>query len=159
MTTILLRAAGLTGIYLLVVTSVAPGDIVVGAVIGLAVAVALRGRPRLGPAPPWPGRVLAALVVTAQTTAEMVRGSWRVVRFCLGSTARPGFVEIPRSGRSDAAVALWGVLTGEAPDEVPVDIDDDRDVLVVHQVDAGDPAGVRARHRDAHERWQGKVVP
>jgi multisubunit Na+/H+ antiporter MnhE subunit len=98
-------------------------------------------------------------VLAAETAVEMARGSWRVVRFCLGSTARPGLVEIPRGGRSRAGVALWGVLTGEAPDEVPVDVDEERDVLVVHLVDAADPDQVRERHRAAFERRQGKVIP
>jgi multisubunit Na+/H+ antiporter MnhE subunit len=98
-------------------------------------------------------------VVAAETALEMVRGSWRVARFCLGSAGTPGLVEVPRGGRSDAGVALWGVLTGEAPDEVPVDVDTERDVLIVHLVDASDPEGVRERHRRVHERSQGKVVP
>lgn len=160
MTAFLLRAAGLAAVYLLVVTSVAPGDLLVGVAIGLAVSAALgRSAPRGGPAPPWPERVVAAAGVGAQTAAEMVRGSWRVARFCLGFPATPGLVEVPRSGRSDAGVALWGVLTGEAPDELPVDVDDERGVLIVHLVDVGDPDAVRERHRVAFERWQGKVVP
>jgi multisubunit Na+/H+ antiporter MnhE subunit len=155
---LLLRAAGLAAVYLLVLTSLAPGDIVVGVAIGLVVATALRVRTQPGPAPPWPERVVAAVVVAAETAVEMARGSWRVARFCLGFTATPGLVEVPRSGRSRAGVAFWGVLTGEAPDEVPVDVDEERDVLIVHLVDAGDPDGVRERHREAFERWQGKVV-
>lgn len=159
MIALVLRAAALAVVYLLVVTSVAPGDLLVGAAIGLAVAAALRRRPPSSPARPWLESLFAAVVVAIRTAAEMGRGSWRVVRFCLGSTASPGFVEVPRSGRSAAGIAFWGVLTGEAPDEVPVDVDDERDVLVVHLVDAGDAEGVRARHRQAHERWQGRVVP
>jgi multisubunit Na+/H+ antiporter MnhE subunit len=156
---LLLRAAGLCAVYLLVVTSVAPGDIVVGFAIGLVVAVALRGGARRMPVPPWPERLLAAVRVVVETALEMIRGSWRVARFCLGSTASPGLVEIPRDGRSRAGVAFWGVLTGEAPDEVPVDVDEKRDVLIVHLVDAADPTRVRQRHREALERSQGKVVP
>ena len=56
-------------------------------------------------------------------------------------------------------MALWGVLTGEAPDEVPVDVDEERDVLIVHLVDASDPAAVRERHGRTHERRQRRVVP
>jgi multisubunit Na+/H+ antiporter MnhE subunit len=156
---LLLRAAGLAAVYLLVLTSVDPGDILVGLAIGLVVATVLRGRTQAQPASPWRGRVVATVVVAAETAVEMARGSWRVVRFCLGSTAAPGLVEIPRSGRSRAGVAFWGVLTGEAPDEVPVDVDEERDVLIVHLVDARDPDGVRERHREAFERSQGKVVP
>ena len=156
---LLLRAAGLAAVYLLVLTSVDPGDIVVGVAIGLIVATALGARTQSGPSPPWRERVVAAFVVAVETAVEMARGSWRVVRFCLGLAEAPGLVEIPRSGRSRAGVAFWGVLTGEAPDEVPVDVDEERGVLIVHLVDAGDPDGVRERHRKAYERSQGKVVP
>jgi multisubunit Na+/H+ antiporter MnhE subunit len=88
----------------------------------------------------------------------MVIGSWRTARFCLGLGGEPGFVEIPRAGRSRHAVALWGVLTGEAPDEIPVDVDEERDMLIVHLVDASDPDSVRERHRRAYEGAQRKVV-
>jgi multisubunit Na+/H+ antiporter MnhE subunit len=153
----LVRAALLAAIYLLVLTSLAPGDVLVGAALGLALAVALRGRGRPLPAAPASERIVAATVVGAQTAVEMVRGSWRVARFCMGGRARTGFVEIPRDARSRRETALWGVLTGEAPDEVVVDARSDS--LVVHLVDAGDPDAVRARHAAAHERWQRKVVP
>ena len=33
------------------------------------------------------------------------------------------------------------------------------DVLIVHLIDASDPAAVRARHARTHERWQRRVVP
>lgn len=159
MKVVLLRAGALASVYLLVLTSLEPGDILVGALLGLAVSLAL------DPRTPSPGgarataRVGAAALGVAVIAAEMARGSGRVVRFCLGAKADPGFVEIPRDGRSRRNLGLWGVLTGEAPDEVPVDIDDDRDVLIVHLVDAGDPDAVRARHRRAYTRWQRKVVP
>ena len=144
-----LRAAGLTAVYLLVLTSVAPGDVAIGLALGLLVAVALR--PRLTTAGPalTPRAVLGAI---AETAREMVIGSWRVVRFCLGAPAAPGFVEIPRGDRTAVEVALWGVLTGEAPDEVVVDVDEPRGVLIVHLVDAADPDAVREPHRRAHDR-------
>jgi multisubunit Na+/H+ antiporter MnhE subunit len=152
----LVRAAGLAVVYLLVLTSTDPGDIFVGTVLGLGLALGLRPRRPSGRGVRWFERLASAVVVAVQTATEMVRGSWRVVLFCLGRRPGPGFVEIPRGGRSRHETALWGVLTGEAPDEVPVDAG--RDVLVVHLVDARDPEAVRARHAAAHERWQRKVV-
>lgn len=158
---VLLRGAGLAGIYLLVMTSLDPGDILVGSALGLGVAVALRphGMHRAPPGRVTPIEWVGAFAgMVTETAREMVVGSWRVVRFCLDSSATPGFVEIPRGGRSRHSVALWGVLTGEAPDEVPVDVDEARDVLIVHLVDATDPEAVRARHQRAYERWQRRVV-
>jgi multisubunit Na+/H+ antiporter MnhE subunit len=154
----LLRAAWLAAIYLLVISSVAPGDVLIAILLGLAVAAAVRPRARAGAAAPLPVRARAATGMVLSTAAEVIRGTWRTARFCLGAPATPGFVEIPRGDRSASRVALWGVLTGEAPDEYPVDVDDEHGVLIVHLLDCTDPDAVRARHARADERWQGKVV-
>jgi multisubunit Na+/H+ antiporter MnhE subunit len=159
MSRIIVQALALMGIYLLVLTSTDPGDAVIGLALGVGLSVALR--PRLAgrsPATPRLSGLVALGPVLFSTAVEMVVGSWRTVRFCLGRGGHPGFVEIPRQGRSRHSVALWGVLTGESPDEVPVDVDEERDVLIVHLVDASDPDAVRERHRRAYERAQRKVV-
>jgi multisubunit Na+/H+ antiporter MnhE subunit len=159
MSRVILQALLLMGIYLLVLTSVKPADAATGFLLGLALSVALRPRlPGRRSATPSPAGLVALVPVLVMTAAEMVRGSWRTARFCLRGGGQPGFVEIPRGDRSRHAVALWGVLTGEAPDEVPVDIDEERDVLIVHLVDASDPDAVRERHRRAYEGAQRKVV-
>jgi multicomponent Na+:H+ antiporter subunit E len=156
MSRVITQALFFMGVYLLVMTSAKPGDAAAGFLLGLGLAVALR--PRLPARRPTLRGLLALGPVLATTAIEMVRGSWRTARFCLGGSGSPGFVEIPRAGRSRHAVAFWGVLTGEAPDEVPVDIDTERDVLIVHLIDASDPGAVRERHQRAHEGAQGKVV-
>ena len=89
---IVTQALGLMGIYLLVMTSAKPGDVVTGLLLGLV--------------PPWRcargGRPAAAGSAPrsrprAGTTAiEMARGTWRTARFCLRGGGSPGFVEIPR---------------------------------------------------------------
>jgi multicomponent Na+:H+ antiporter subunit E len=159
MSRLIVQALALMGVYLLVMTSLKPGDAAVGFGLGLLLTVALRPRlPGRGAATPPLAGLVALGPVLAMTAVEMVRGSWRTARFCLRGGGRPGFVEIPRGGRSRHAVALWGVLTGEAPDEVPVDVDVERDVLIVHLVDASDPEAIRDRHRRAYERAQRKVV-
>ncbi len=152
-----LRAAGLLVVYLLVLTSLDPGDILVGALVAAAL-IAAAHRPEAGPAVGW-GRWSIALAMTLLTTArDIVVGTVHVVRFCFSRSSHAGFVEIPRDERSRRAVALWGVLTGEAPDEYPVDVDDSRDVLIVHIIDARDPEAIRARHARFRERWQRDVV-
>lgn len=158
MTGALLRVVGLAGIYLLVMTSLDPGDILVGVILasGLVLAAGSAG-PRRRPEE-W-GRWLVAIgTMIVNTAREIAVGSWRVVRFCLTGAGSPGFVEIPREGRSRHAVALWGVLTGEAPDEYPVAVDDARHVLVVHVIDARDPETIRARHRAANEGYLQDVI-
>jgi multisubunit Na+/H+ antiporter MnhE subunit len=152
-----IQALVLMGVYLLVLTSASAGDALVGLALGVVLAVALRPR-RAGRGTPGLAGLVALGPVLVSTAVEMARGSWRTARFCLGRGGSPGFVEIPRAGRSRHGVALWGLLTGEAPDEVPVDIDEERDVLIVHLVDASDPDGVRDRHRRAWESAQRRVV-
>lgn len=153
----LLRVTGLLLVYLLVLTSIAPGDVLIGVLLAVAIIASTHPHDRQ-PAHGWL-RWTAALAGTLLATGwEMVVGTIRTVGFCLGRPAAPGFVEIPRGDRSRRAVALWGVLTGEAPDEYPVDVDDGRGVLLVHLLDASDPAAVRARHAEARDRWQRRVV-
>ena len=154
---LLIRAGGLLAIYLLVLTSVHPGDVLIGGAVALAITVGLGTTGRRGSSSR--ARWIRGLVGTvAQTGAEVVVGSWRTIRFCLAGSGTPGFVEVPRGGRSNHGVALWGVLTGAAPDEVPVAVDAKRGILLVHLVDASDPAAVRERHRRSYERWHRDVV-
>jgi multisubunit Na+/H+ antiporter MnhE subunit len=155
---ILARAAALTAIYLMVMTSIAPGDVLVGGLIGLALAATLRPRRSTR----GPGAALAMIVAAGdaalRTAREMVAGSWRVVLFCLGATGSPGFVEVPRGDRTRHELAMWGLLTGEAPDEVVVDVERGGEVMIVHLVDASDADGVRVRHRRDHEAWRRRVA-
>lgn len=157
---IVLRTCGLAAIYLLVLTSLDPGDVAFGLVLGLVIVLGLRARSvDAHEHSPLPVVLRAAVGLVTGTAREMLIGTWRAARFCLDAAAKPGFVEIPRGDRSNRGVALWGVLTGEAPDEYPVDVDDERGVLIVHLVDASDPDAVRERHRQAHERTLRHLVP
>jgi multisubunit Na+/H+ antiporter MnhE subunit len=157
---ILGRTCGLASIYLLVLTSLDPGDVLVGMLLGLALVLGLRARVvDHAEHASLPVMLRASITMVVGTAREMVIGTVRVVRFCLGGKAEPGFVEIPRGDRSHRAVALWGVLTGEAPDEYPVDVDDARGVLIVHLLNADDPDAVRERHRQAREQAQRHLVP
>ena len=100
MTAVLLRVGGLVAIYLLVLTSLAPGDVLVGGLLAVALVVVSRTRGPWRDAAGW-GRWSTALVrMIVATTQEIVSGTVRVVRFCLAGTGSPGFVEIPRGGRA-----------------------------------------------------------
>lgn len=148
----LVRAAGLAGAYLLVLTSLDPGDVAIAVALGLTVAFALRTPAHLR----LRSRPGGAAGILLQTGAEIVRGSWHAAAFCLGRRAAPGLVEVPLGDRTPAEVAMWGVLTGESPDEIVVDVDAERGVATVHLVDASDPEAVRARHARTHAGWRGR---
>ena len=159
MTGLLLRVGGLVAIYLLVLTSLAPGDLLVGALLAVALVVGARSHGPRRSLEEWARWAVALARMVVVTAGEIVIGAIRVARFCLTGTGRPGFVEIPRGDRSRHGVALWGVLTGEAPDEYPVAVDDRRHVLIVHNIDADDPDAIRARHAAAHAKHQRDVAP
>jgi multisubunit Na+/H+ antiporter MnhE subunit len=155
----LLRIAGLVAIYMLVLTSTDPGDLLVGALVATALVLAAGWEHRRHEAGGWARWAVALVRMLGVTAWEIGVGTVRVVRFCLGGAAAPGFVEIPRGDRSRQGVALWGVLTGESPDEYPVAVDDARHVLIVHHIDASDPAAIVARHEAARDRYQREVMP
>jgi multisubunit Na+/H+ antiporter MnhE subunit len=158
MTGFVLRVGGLVAIYLLVLTSLAPGDVLVAASLATALVLAARGYGPRRDATGWGRWTIAFASMIAITAWEIAVGTVRVARFCLTGVGNPGFVQIPRGDRSRHAVALWGVLTGEAPDEYPVAVDDERGVLIVHNVDATDPAAIQARHAAARAAYLRDVV-
>ncbi len=150
---LLVAAVVLAAIYLLVVGSVAPGDLAVGGALGLVVAWGLRG---VAPAPRTQRPSLRRWVLGIGPLAlgvarEVVEGTWQVAQVSLGlrdpSTA--GFVEIPLEDRTHRGAIAWALLTNVSPGEVVVDLDEERGVALVHVLDATDPDAVRRRH---HER-------
>lgn len=162
MTRFVLSTVVLTSVYLLVLTSVHPGDVLVGAVLSAAIAAAstfARPTPRRGP--PLTRRLAAAPAFALGTLAEMVRGNWHVARYVLGGRRleAPGLVTIPKGERSASGVAAWGYVTAISPDEIVVEADDERGVLIVHLLDARDVPAIRARHQRTYERRQRRVFP
>jgi multisubunit Na+/H+ antiporter MnhE subunit len=152
----------LTAIYLLVLTSVQPGDVLVGAALSTAMAAAsMRTFPGRRAGSPLAGRLASAPALAFGTLADIVRGTWHVSLYILGHRRleTPGIVAIPKGARTPSGVAAWGFLTALSPDEIVVDIDDERGVLLVHVLDASDTEALRRRHHDAYERRQRRVFP
>jgi multisubunit Na+/H+ antiporter MnhE subunit len=91
----------------------------------------------------------------------MVRGTWHVALHIVRGRhpGASGLVAIPRGARTRSGVAAWGYLTALSPDEIVVDADDERGVLLVHVLDARDPRAIHARHQRVYERRQRRVFP
>ena len=162
MTRFVLTTVALTIVYLLVLTSMHPGDVLVGALLSAAIAAAstlTRPTERIGP--PLTKRLVAAPAFALGTLADMVRGNWHVAMYVLGGRRleSPGIVTIPRGERTSAGVAAWGYITAISPDEIVLEADDERGVLVVHLLDARDVPAIRARHERTYERRHRHVFP
>ncbi|OBK11070.1 Na+/H+ antiporter subunit E [Mycobacterium asiaticum] len=163
---IVARVATLTSVYLLALTSLKPGDIVVGVVLASLI-VGLGGRFGRGDAHsmPPPGtsalRRLAGLPALLFFTAiDMCRGSWQVAACCLGlRPMAPGVVSIPIEPNRPNSAAVWAIRVGLAPDSVVVDVDDKKGELLLHVLDASDPDAVRRAQINSYRRAQQSVFP
>jgi multisubunit Na+/H+ antiporter MnhE subunit len=157
-----LTTVALTIVYLLVLTSMHPGDVLVGAILSAAIAAtSTLTRPTAGIGPPLTKRLAAVPAFALGTLADMVRGNWHVAMYVLGGRRleSPGIVAIPRGERTPAGVAAWGYITAISPDEIVLEADDERGVLVVHLLDTRDVPAIRARHERTYERRHRHVFP
>lgn len=168
----LLAVLGLLGIYLLTIGSLAWGDIAIGLVLAGIVEFGQRYRVarggRIGSAeddgrhgPPLYRRLIAIPALVFAISREITLGTWVVAQFSLGlrEVKDDGVVEVELEGISKEGVALWAFITTISPGEIVVEADEDRGRLLIHTLDASDPAAIRAHHQRIYERYQRKVVP
>jgi multicomponent Na+:H+ antiporter subunit E len=166
MISVLARVVALTAVYLLALTSLAPGDIVVGVLISALVVAGGRSirSPVPAPAPPggsgWGRRLAGVPALVGGTVVDMAKESWTVAGYCLrGRLPAPGLVSVPIPPPGPASSAAWAVRVGLAPASVVVDVDDTEGVLLVHVPDARDPAAVRRTQQRSYQRYQARVFP
>jgi multisubunit Na+/H+ antiporter MnhE subunit len=156
------RVVALVAVYLLVLTSVAPGDVIVGTVLAVGI-VAAGYRVRPSDAPPAGTTPLRRLIgipaLVGGTVVDMARASWQVALCCLrGRLPGPGLVSVPIGPHAGSAAA-WGVRVGLSPDTIVVEVDERRGELLLHVLDARDPDAVRREQLDSYERRQRRVFP
>ena len=147
MTILLFRVATLTAIYLLVLTSVAPGDILVGIVLSLLLVAAGRRIRPLGPpiGVPMSGRLAGVPALIGGTLVDLAGSTWRTAVRCLSPRRTPA--------------GAWGVRVGLTPDTVVVELDNEQGRMLLHVLDARDPDAVRAGQLESYERRQRRVFP
>jgi multisubunit Na+/H+ antiporter MnhE subunit len=158
----------LTLVYALTLASLDPLDLALGAVLAIAATVGLRGAPgaqgrgaREAGAGDLGGRILAFPLLAAGLLGEVLRGTWDVLLRAVHVRPidRPGIVLVPIEERTPLGVAVAGLATTLSPGSVLVDVDWEREAMLVHVIDATDPASVRAAHRRFYERYQRRVFP
>jgi multicomponent Na+:H+ antiporter subunit E len=164
MTRTVLTLAILTAVYLLTLASAHPLDVAFGVVLATALLWTVRGFLFVGPAPAageYLRRFLAAPRFALQVVWDITVGTWTVSLMVLGlkSMDSPGIVDIPIGERTDTGVAVTSLATTLSPGEVLVDVDWDNGVMLMHVLDASDPAAVRAQHHERYMRHQRKVFP
>ena len=158
-----LTIAGYVVVYLLALGSAAPADVALGVALAVAVHAAVRRfAPRTSEQPPPLRRRLARTPRLAwQVLKAVVSGTWQVAQYTLGRRPQgeDAIVELPLAGRSRGGIAAWGLISTLSPGEVVVDVDEERDVLVLHALDGRDPQAIRRAHRRFYEDTQRDVMP
>ncbi|MFD7659034.1 Na+/H+ antiporter subunit E, partial [Actinosynnema sp. NPDC059797] len=98
MLALLVRVVVLTAVYLLVLTSLHPGDVATGLVLSTLVVVAAArvSSSRPEPSSSLPRRLACAPALIGGTMVDLAKGTWDTVR-CLTGRGLPhgGLVEVP----------------------------------------------------------------
>ncbi|KUI45293.1 sodium:proton antiporter [Mycobacterium sp. IS-1590] len=160
------RVVALTAVYLMVLSSVEPADILIGALLATLIVLAgtvMRKRTRHPDRPagttPW-RRMAGVPALIGVTVLDMCRASWTVSRHCLGlQPMSPGLVTMAIRPGSPASATAWAIRVGLSPDTVVVDVDDEEGTLVLHVLDARDPDAIRREQMRSYEHAQRRVFP
>lgn len=126
------------GVWLLLTWTVTLEQLVFGAILSIAVGVALRTTGSV--VPPWrvigPRRLAAIAVLAGSAVVRIVRANVGLARR-IWSPRRPlasGMLIVPTSVTSDGAVAATGLITSLIVDNQIVDVDRHRHLLQYHAV-------------------------
>ena len=132
----------LTAVWLLLNNSIAPGHILLGALLGWLIPLfTLRF---------WPEtirirRPMVLLRFFAIFLLDVFVANLAVARLILGSPARlhPAFIEVPLDLTSELAISLLANTICLTPGTVSARLSPDQRTLLVHALDAPDPDAVR----------------
>jgi multicomponent K+:H+ antiporter subunit E len=131
----------LLAVWLLLNDTVAPGHVVLGTILALAIPLFARRfwpetatlqRPRL--AARFAARVLGDILVANVVVARQILWSAHALR--------PGFVRVPLELSSEAAITAFASVISLTPGTVSVDVDPQRRFLLVHALDLDDEQGL-----------------
>jgi multicomponent Na+:H+ antiporter subunit E len=152
----------LVAIWLLILASLDPLDVVLGAVVAAAVmAMPLPGAPLERRDPPVARRIVAFPRFLAAVFWDVTSGTWDVALrvLHLRPLDQPGIIEVPFGERTERGVAVSALATTLSPGTVLLDVDVERRVMILHVIDASDPDAVRASLDRFYERAQKGVFP
>ena len=156
--------AGLTLLYALALASFAPLDLLFGALLSTALVFTSRRfvfGDRHDEQVPLHRRAVAFAPFALAVFWQVLGGTWEValITLHLRPLRRPGIVEVPIDGRTQAGVAVWAVVVGLTPGSYFVDVCRERGSVLIHVIDAGEPAAFRRQQEDFYDRYQRKVFP
>jgi len=140
----------LAAIWLLLVNSLSPGQIVLGLFLGWAIPFFTL---RFWPDPVRIARPGVLARFLAVVLYDIVVANLVVARLILGPPARlrPAFIEYPLRLRTDLAISLLANTISLTPGTVSARLSSDRRHLLVHALDVEDAEAAIAAIRDRYE--------
>lgn len=132
---------GLVVMWLMLNQTVAPAQVVLGAMLAAALA---RAATRLRPLQPRLERPWVAAVIVPKVLADVVRSNIGVARIVLGLVrdreVRSGFVKVPLDMHDPHGLAALAAIVTSTPGTVWVDLAEDGSRVVLHVLDLRDEA-------------------
>lgn len=131
--------------------TVAPGHVLLGALLGWALPLFSR---RFWPEHERVSRPWRLLTLGLVVAADVVTANLRVARAVLGPVGqlRPGFARVPLDVRSDIGIAVLANTVTLTPGTLSADLSADRRELVVHYLDERDPAQLVSEIKSRYEQ-------
>ncbi|MDW7774531.1 MAG: Na+/H+ antiporter subunit E [Desulfobulbaceae bacterium] len=138
-------------VWLLLTNSVAPGNMLLGAMLGLALPLFTV---RFWPDRPHLRKPLKLLRYFAVMLWDIVLANLTVARLILGPTARlrPAFIRLPLELRNEFAIVVLANTISLTPGTVSSDLSPDRRTLLIHALDVEDPEQAIARIKQRYEK-------
>lgn len=145
-----LLSATLLLVWLLLNNTLAPGQVLLGALLGLAVPAMLRALRGRAPRVRAGGVILRLGVVVL---LDIVVSNFEVARRILGREARlmPRFFWVPLDLRDEHGLAVLGSIITLTPGTLTADITPDRRHLLVHGLHVPDPEAAVAQIKQRYE--------
>ncbi len=143
-------SATLVLIWLLLNDSVAPGHLLIGVVLGVAIPWLTRDLLPPLPVVRRPGKAIAFVLLVL---GDIVVANLRVARLVLGplSSLRPRLVSVPLDIADPVVASILAGTVTLTPGTVSVDLDVEARVLRVHALDAADDATVIGEIKTRYE--------
>lgn len=145
-----LQSAFLWVLWLLLMNSISPGHLVLGALLGWALPFLVH---LLWPDPPAIHKPVTLLRFLARVHWDILTANIQVAALILGPVQRlrPAFFELPLDLDNDFAIALLASTVSLTPGTVSADVSDDRRRLLVHALDVDDINAAIAHIKQRYE--------
>lgn len=143
----------LTIMWLVMNQTIAPGQILLGALLATGVAWATS---TLRPLQPTLSNVYLGFVVLATVFVDIVRSNVAVARIVLGLVGehrvKSGFLKVPLDMRDPHGLAVLSTIITATPGTVWVDLSPDGSILTLHMLDMRDEEQWIRRLKEVYEK-------